>query len=279
MPIFETISRGSTLQNVGAVLQCKRNDCEKYSAFADIADREGYQKAALLFRAMARSEQVQAEALVSIIRKMGGTAEATDVPLAVQSTRQNLATAVAVERRECKDMYPIFIEIAEAEDCLEAKRAIQNTLEADEEHLRMCNAALTALPEGSPNDDWATRQPSVQRTIPKPIKPTPTLLECTPWYWLRSYPPNGSRSIFVVPLGCSSRERKHLRAAPKMPYFVCPRCGYMIEASNYLRCRSCASATCCGCACVRAQRMRLAGKRKRAALLQIKETEVPDLYG
>jgi rubrerythrin len=278
MPVLDTVSSDSTLQNVAAMLWCKRNDSMQYSAFADAADLEGHRETALLFLAMARSEQVQAESLVKVVRKMGEVSEVADVlfadaPIQVQGIRKNLATAIAFESRECKTMYPNFMKIAESQGYPEARRVFQNTLESDEEHLRMCGEALAALPEASQNE----RQPSARAQEPRATKPTSILLECTPWYWLRSYPPNGSRFLMEAPLGVSSRASRP-RAAVRMPYFVCPRCGYMIEDFNYLRCRGCSSATCCGCACVRAQRMRLSGKRKRATLLQVRQTGTSDSH-
>lgn len=79
----------------------------KYLAFAEKADQEGYNQVARLFRAAAAAETVHA---LNHLRVMGG----------VESTADNLKSAIDGETAEFRDMYPAFIEQAKKEKASDA---------------------------------------------------------------------------------------------------------------------------------------------------------------
>ena len=79
----------------------------RYLAFAKKADEEGHRQAAKLFRAAAAAETVHAH---NHLRALG----------MVQSTAENLQTAIAGENYEVVTMYPEFIADAEQEQVKKA---------------------------------------------------------------------------------------------------------------------------------------------------------------
>ena len=68
----------TTLDNLQAGFNGESNAHSRYLAFAEKADQEGYGEVASLFRAAAKAEEVHAANHAAVIKKMGGTAQATD---------------------------------------------------------------------------------------------------------------------------------------------------------------------------------------------------------
>ncbi len=137
--------QNKTLENLQAAFNGESNANAKYAAFAKKADEEGYHKAASLFRAAARAEQIHAESHARVIRKMGAEPVAKIEAPHVGTTRENLEVAIAGETYERDVMYPGFI--AEAETALNtaAVRTFKNALEAEKEHARLYTMALNHL--------------------------------------------------------------------------------------------------------------------------------------
>jgi rubrerythrin len=84
-----------TLVNLQAAYEGESNATIKYTAFAIKAEVEGFYRAAALFRAAARAEQVHAAHHARIILKLGGTPTAKIHEVEVKSTRENLEAARA----------------------------------------------------------------------------------------------------------------------------------------------------------------------------------------
>ena len=80
-----------------------------YLAFAEKADREGYPQVARLFRAAAEAETIHA---LNHLRALK----------AIQTTAENLKSALAGEVAEFEQMYPRMIAAAQAEGHKEAER-------------------------------------------------------------------------------------------------------------------------------------------------------------
>ena len=139
-PTIET-----TLKNLLTAFNGESNAAAKYAAFATRADQEGYSKAASLFRAAARAEQIHAANHARVITKMGGKPFANIEAINVKSTKENLKTALAGEEYERDVMYPDFIKEAEAQKNAAAVRTFQHALEAETEHAHLYGLALRQL--------------------------------------------------------------------------------------------------------------------------------------
>jgi rubrerythrin len=108
----------------------------KYLAFAAKADAEGYPQIARLFRAVAAAETVHAHAH---LRVMGG----------VRDTAENLREAIAGEEHEFREMYPAFIEAAEAEGHKAALISYRNANAVEKTHYELYSQALQSLRGGA----------------------------------------------------------------------------------------------------------------------------------
>jgi rubrerythrin len=106
----------------------------KYLAFAKKAEQEGFANVARLFRTAAEAETIHAF----------GHLNALDM---VQSTVENLKTAVLGETYEYKEMYPPMLEHAQAENH-KGKRMINFALQAEEVHAELYKLALEAVSQG-----------------------------------------------------------------------------------------------------------------------------------
>ena len=104
----------------------------KYLAFAKQADKEGYPRAARLFRAAAAAETVHAH---THLKTVGG----------VGTTLENLKEALAGETHEFKSMYPEMIKTAEAEGNKNAVRTFTYANEVEKIHAALYQKALDNL--------------------------------------------------------------------------------------------------------------------------------------
>lgn len=104
----------------------------KYLAFAKKAEKEGYPQVARLFRAAAEAETVHAH---NHLKELGG----------IQSTKENLETAINGESYEFQTMYPQMIEDAKAEDNKSALRSFNFANEVEKVHAELYKKALDTL--------------------------------------------------------------------------------------------------------------------------------------
>ncbi len=104
----------------------------KYLAFAKQADKEGFPRAARLFRAAADAETIHAH---SHLKTVGG----------VNTTAENLKAALAGETHEFTSMYPEMIKIAEAEGDKNAVRSFTYANEVEKIHAALYQKALDNL--------------------------------------------------------------------------------------------------------------------------------------
>jgi len=91
-----------TTDNLQAAFAGESQANRKYLAFAAKAEAEGRPQIAKLFRAVAAAETVHAHAHLRVMKGVG-------------DTKQNLQAAIEGEGYEFEEMYPGFIQDAEAE--------------------------------------------------------------------------------------------------------------------------------------------------------------------
>ena len=101
----------------------------KYQAFAAKADKEGYAQAAKLFRAASAAEAVHANNHLKAMK-------------AIQSTSENLKTAISGEDSEYESMYPEMIETAKVEKQKEAEISFHDANEVEKVHSKLFNKLL-----------------------------------------------------------------------------------------------------------------------------------------
>lgn len=107
----------------------------KYLMFSDKAEREGKPNIARLFKAISYAERVHA---TNHFRALGQ----------VGTTEQNLATALAGENYEIKEMYPSFIQAAEQDSEKQAGRSMDWALQAEKGHAVLYDSAINSVIQG-----------------------------------------------------------------------------------------------------------------------------------
>ncbi len=122
----------STKENLEAAFAGESQANRKYLAFAKKADEEGHTQVAKLFRAEADTETVHARANLYVL----GSGK---------STEENLKAAVEGEDYEHTQMYPKFIEEAEAEGQSQAKKSFTAANEVEKIHSGLYQKALESL--------------------------------------------------------------------------------------------------------------------------------------
>ena len=130
-----------TLANLQTAFDGESNARVRYLAFAQKAETEGYGKAASLFRAAARAEEIHANNHAEVIRKLGATPAADVKAPDVKSTPENLQAAIKGESYERDTMYPEFLKQAREEGNKDAVRTFNFAKEAEAEHAKLYTEA------------------------------------------------------------------------------------------------------------------------------------------
>ena len=125
----------SSKENLEAAFAGESQANRKYLAFAKKADADGYQQVAKLFRAAAEAETIHAHAHFKVLGGVGDTAD-------------NLVDAVEGEGYEFREMYPKFVEEAEAEGNDAALRSFRFALAVEEVHHGLYEKALESVKGG-----------------------------------------------------------------------------------------------------------------------------------
>ncbi len=107
---------------------------QKYTSFAEAAEKEGLPNIARLFRTTAQAERIHAAGHFAALDGVGNTAA-------------NLTDAIAGETFEYKEMYPPMLADAEAEGH-KAKRMFKFAVAAEEIHAILYQRALAAVTKG-----------------------------------------------------------------------------------------------------------------------------------
>jgi rubrerythrin len=129
----------NTTENLNTAFAGESQAYQKYSAFADKAQKDGFENIAKLFRTTAEAERIHAEGHLKALDGIG-------------STLENLEKAIGGETYEFDDMYPPMYEQAVAEKH-KAKKMFGYALEAEKVHAELYTKALEAVKEGKDLDE------------------------------------------------------------------------------------------------------------------------------
>lgn len=119
-------SKQETILNLARSFAGESQARTRYTIYADIARKEGYEWIARVFEETAANEAVHAEEFLEQLQALGGCADNIDLsagyPYQLGTTAENLAFAAAGELHEHDDAYPAFAEVARREGCDDAAR-------------------------------------------------------------------------------------------------------------------------------------------------------------
>ncbi len=125
----------ATKENLADAFAGESQANRKYLAFAKQAEVDGFPQVAKLFRAAAHAETIHAHAH---LRAMGG----------IKKTAENLASAIEGEGFEFQQMYPPYLQQAQAEGDKMAEISFRNALAVEEVHHDLYSKALQAVKTG-----------------------------------------------------------------------------------------------------------------------------------
>jgi rubrerythrin len=128
----------TTLDNLKEAFAGESQAFQKYTAFANQAEKDGFTKIAKLFRTAAEAEKIHADGHLKAMDGIGSTVE-------------NLKAAIGGETYEYTEMYPPMLEQA-IEENHKAKRMFGLAVKAEEVHANLYKLALEAAKEGKDLD-------------------------------------------------------------------------------------------------------------------------------
>lgn len=109
-------AKTNTLDNLKAAVEGETGASAKYAAFSEKAKAEGHNQLARLFAATSAAEQVHIKLeTAEILKKEPGYVAPTAPAVDPSTTDCNLIEGAKGEIHETSDMYPTFIEVAQAE--------------------------------------------------------------------------------------------------------------------------------------------------------------------
>ena len=129
----------------------------RYTFYAKIAKKEGFEQIADIFLITAENEKEHASWLFRLIdelrRKSGAESQEIKVevaaPVKIGTTAENLESAIAGENYEHTKMYPEFADVAEKEGFPEIANRLRAIAKAEEHHEERFRKLLRELEAGT----------------------------------------------------------------------------------------------------------------------------------
>lgn len=120
------MNQNETVQNLARSFAGEAQARTRYTVYAQVARKEGFEWIARVFEETAANEAVHAEEFLEQLEKLGGCAPNIHLeagyPFQLGTTLENLQFAAAGELHEHDKAYPAFSEIARREEHTEAAR-------------------------------------------------------------------------------------------------------------------------------------------------------------
>ena len=137
-----------TEKNLLAAFAGESQARNRYTFFASVAKKEGYEQISAIFQETANNEKEHAELFFKLLK--GGTVEiAASYPAGIiGTTPKNLTAAAEGERLEWGTLYPGFAEVAEEEGFTDAARTFRMIAEVERYHERRYRKLLTNVEQG-----------------------------------------------------------------------------------------------------------------------------------
>jgi len=146
-----------TIENLTKALIGESLARNRYTFYAKIAKKEGFEQIADIFLITAENEKEHASWLFRLIdelrRKSGAESQEIKVevaaPVKIGTTAENLKSAIAGENYEHTKMYPEFADIAEKEGYPEIANRLRAIAKAEEHHEERFRKLLRELEAGT----------------------------------------------------------------------------------------------------------------------------------
>jgi rubrerythrin len=143
----KSIKGTKTEQNLLKAFAGESQARSRYTFFASVAKKEGYEQIAAIFMETAEQEKEHAKRFFKFLE--GGMVEITaSFPAGIiGTTEENLAAAAAGENEEWTELYPEFAKIAEEEGFNSVATAFRNIAKVEAEHEKRYRTLLNRVTE------------------------------------------------------------------------------------------------------------------------------------
>ena len=125
----------------------------RYTFYAKIAKKEGYEEISANFELTAAQENEHAKWLMRLINALKENTEElkveVEIPTTLSTTQENLKSAIAGEHHEHSSMYPEFADIAEKENLPEIANRLRAIAKAENNHENRFKFFLSNLENNS----------------------------------------------------------------------------------------------------------------------------------
>ncbi len=146
-------NKQQTVQNLARSFAGESQARTRYTVYAEVARKEGYEWIARIFEETAGNEAVHAKEFLEQLQKLGATGDNIDLeagyPFQLGTTEENLRYAAAGELEENTDAYPGFAEIARREGQDGAARLWMQIARVEGVHHNTFAALAQQLASGS----------------------------------------------------------------------------------------------------------------------------------
>lgn len=140
----------AVVRNLTTAFEEESRNAAAYKAYAWKAEDDGYPGIASLFRAAARGDQIHASNHARVLRHLGGPVNIHIPEPRIESTFENLRSALVDQKFEVAYLYPTFLSSAVPLFDSTAIRSFHWALEADKSHVRLFSDLIR---DGSVNGD------------------------------------------------------------------------------------------------------------------------------
>lgn len=154
-----------TMKNLAKAFIGESQARNRYTFYAKVAKKEGYEQIAEIFLITAENEEEHASNLFKMLedlkRRSGEAAEISveaAVPIVLGNTLENLKAAISGENYEHTKMYPEFAETAEKEGLPKVAARLRAIAKAEEHHEERYRKLLGEVEAGTvfkkPKEVW-----------------------------------------------------------------------------------------------------------------------------
>lgn len=141
-----------TLLNLAAAFAGESQARNRYTMYAKVAKKEGFEQIAGIFSETAEQEREHASILFKLIQMLKQDNEAikleAEVPTIYGTTQENLAAAIGGEHYENSSMYPDFARVADEENLPQVAAKFRMIRVAEEHHEERYAKLLEVLRSG-----------------------------------------------------------------------------------------------------------------------------------
>lgn len=143
---------GTTYENLLAAIEGETGATTKYTAYAEAADKEGFDQIARLFRCTADAEKIHIELEYNLAKEIDPATEKPKPPtVEAHGSGINLISGANGEIYETSDMYPAFIKKAQEEGNEKAVQVFTRAKLAEAYHAERYLDAYNTI--DTPSDD------------------------------------------------------------------------------------------------------------------------------